>query len=85
MTPASGRGILQDVSDVRGGLSPFVETYWRLHAVPNLSQATRDLYNRVWARHILPRLGDYGVRELTPKRLTRFRVALERAGLGGSR
>jgi integrase len=63
-------------------LREFVETYWRLHAVPNLGQATRDLYSRVWALHILPRLGDYGVRELTPKRLTRFRVELEKAGLG---
>jgi integrase len=63
-------------------LSEFVETYWRLHAIPNLSQASRDLYSRVWALHILPRLGGYGVRELTPKRLTRFRVELERAGVG---
>ena len=30
----------------------------------------------------MPRLGDYGVRELTPKRLTRFRAELERAGVG---
>ena len=60
----------------------FVETYWRLHAVPNLSQSTRDLYSRVWALHILPRIGDYGVRELTPKRLTRFRAELEKAGIG---
>jgi integrase len=50
--------------------------------VPNLSKASRDLYGRVWGLHILPRLGDYGVRELTPKRLTRFRVELERAGVG---
>jgi integrase len=63
-------------------LREFVETYWRLHALPNLSQATRDLYGRIWALHILPRLGDYGVRELTPKRLTRFRAELERAGVG---
>ena len=63
-------------------LCEFIETYWRLHAVPNLSPATRDLYNRVWSLHIAPRLGDYGVRELTPKRLTRFRADLERAGVG---
>lgn len=63
-------------------LSEFVETYWRLHAIPNLSQSTRDLYGRIWSLHILPRLGDYGVRELTPKRLTRFRAELERAQLG---
>ena len=29
-----------------------------------------------------PALGDYGVRELTPKRLTRFRAELEQAGVG---
>jgi len=63
-------------------LAEFVETYWRLHAVPNLRPATRDLYNRIWALHIKPRLGDYGVRELSPKRLTRFRAELERSGAG---
>jgi integrase len=50
--------------------------------VPNLSRATRDLYGQTWVLHILPRLGDYGVRELTPKRLVRFRVEFERAGIG---
>jgi integrase len=30
----------------------------------------------------MPRLGEYGVRELTPKRLARFREELERAGTG---
>lgn len=63
-------------------LAEFVETYWRLHAVPNLSQSTRDLYSGVWERHILPALGDYGVREVTPRRLTRFRAELENKGLG---
>ena len=63
-------------------VSEFIETYWRLHAVPNLSKSTRDLYGRIWSLHIQPQLGDCGVRELTPKRLTRFRVELERAGVG---
>jgi integrase len=63
-------------------LGEFIETYWQLHAIPNLSSATRDLYGRVWALHVLPRLGEYRVREFTPKRLTRFRAELERAGVG---
>ncbi|MBV9425771.1 MAG: tyrosine-type recombinase/integrase [Solirubrobacterales bacterium] len=63
-------------------LSEFVETYWRIHALPNLAPSTRDFYARAWANHIMPRLGDYGVRELTPKRLARFREELERAGVG---
>jgi integrase len=62
-------------------LCEFIESYWRLHAVPNRSPATRDLYNRVWSLHIAPWLGDYGVRGLTPKRLTRFRAELQRAGV----
>jgi hypothetical protein len=60
-------------------LREFVETYWRLHAKPNLSEPTRALYTRVWDLHILGRLGDYGVREITPKMLVRFRADLDRA------
>ena len=59
-------------------LREFVKTYWRLHAIPNLADSTRDFYARTLANHIVPRLGDYGVRELTPKRLARFREGLER-------
>lgn len=61
-------------------LAEFVETYCRLHAVPNLAGSTPDFYKLTWVNHIMPRLGDYGVRELTPKRLARFREELERAG-----
>ena len=63
-------------------LREFVETYWRLHAVPNLAPSTRETYGGIWARHILPRLGDYGVRELSPRRLARFREELEKAKVG---
>jgi integrase len=63
-------------------LAEFIETYWRLHAVPNLASSTRTLYKQIWSNHIKPRLGDYGVRELTPKRLNRFRAELERSGVG---
>jgi site-specific recombinase XerC len=65
-------------------LGEFVETYWRLHAVPNLAPSTRDFYKLTWTNHIMPRLGDHGVRELTPKRLARFREELERAGVGAA-
>ena len=59
-------------------LREFVKTYWRLHATPNLAESTRDFYARTISNHIIPRLGDYGVRELTPRRLARFRESLER-------
>jgi hypothetical protein len=32
-------------------LCELVETYWRLHAIPNLSPATRDLYGRLVTTH----------------------------------
>jgi integrase len=64
-------------------LCELVETYWRLHAVPNLADSTRDFYKRDWANH-KPRLGDYGVRELTPSRLARFREELEHADIGAA-
>jgi integrase len=63
-------------------LAEFVETYWRLHAVPNLAPSTREFYKLTWANHIKPRLGDYGVRELTPGRLARFREDLEKSQIG---
>src|ERR1700730_8780768 len=63
-------------------LAEFVETYWRLHAAPNLPPAPGELYKRIWSLHIKPRLSEYGVRELTPRRLTRFRAELEGAGVG---
>jgi hypothetical protein len=65
-------------------LREFVETYWRLHAVPNLAPSTRNYYLRAWTNHIMPRIGEEGVRQLTPKRLTRFRDELERAGVGAA-
>jgi integrase len=63
-------------------LRQLVETYWRLHAVPNLAKSTRDFYKLAWVNHIMPRLGDYPVRELTPKSLARFRGELEHTGIG---
>ena len=51
-------------------------------AFADSSGATSHLHKRIWALHIKPRLGDYGVRELSPKRLTRFRAELEGGGVG---
>jgi hypothetical protein len=51
---------------------------------PQPRTSTRDYYKLTWANHIMPRLGHHGVRELTPKRLARFREELERAGVGAA-
>lgn len=62
----------------------FSKVYWRLHAIPDLAPSMRDFYRRALSNHIVPRLGDYGVRELTPKRLARFREELEKAKVGAA-
>lgn len=64
---------------------PFREltkTYWRLHVLPNLAAGTRDSYRQELDKHIIPRLGEYTIRELTAGRIKRFRDDLERAPVG---
>ena len=64
-------------------LAEFVETYYRLHAVPNLAGSTPDFYKLTWVNHIMPRLGDYGVPRADAKTAGAvFREELERAGTG---
>jgi site-specific recombinase XerC len=79
------RGDLEAFEPVPGRLRIEVTEYDRwLHTKPNLAESTRDFYARTWVNHIMPQLGDYGVRELTPKRLARFREELEKAEVGAA-
>ena len=48
-------------------LAEFMEDYWRLRAVPTLEPGTRATYLQQWGKHILPRLGDYNLRAITPR------------------
>lgn len=66
----------------RESLSDFMETYWRDYAVPNLKPETRAVYMQTWAKHILPRLGGFELREITPAVVEDFRVQLNAAGVG---
>jgi integrase len=63
-------------------LAAFFETYWRLHAVPNLTAHTRAAYKQTWTKHLRPRLGDRHVAEITPGIVARLRSDLEKAGVG---
>jgi hypothetical protein len=49
---------------------PFAEfvrdEWWPRYAVPNLEPSTRRRYFEVWGTHLLPRVGDYQLREITP-------------------
>jgi Asp-tRNA(Asn)/Glu-tRNA(Gln) amidotransferase A subunit family amidase len=35
-------------------LAAFAEEWWRVHAVPNLSRRTREVYASLWDLHVLP-------------------------------
>jgi len=48
-------------------LAEFVrDEWWPRYAVPNLKPSTRRRYLEVWGTHLLPRIGDYPLREITP-------------------
>lgn len=63
-------------------LAQFGEEWWRLYAEPNLSRSTLRVYAMLWDTHILPRLGELKLRELTVEVLQRYRLDLQAAGVG---
>jgi integrase len=71
-------GGVVDLDRGKTTLAEFVETYWRLHAIPNLSAGARAVYAQTWAKHLHGRVGDRELRELTPGHVNRLRADLER-------
>lgn len=69
-------------TDGRQTLDEFAAEWWELHVRPNLSPATQDVYRRMWAVHIYPRLGGTRLRDLTPEACQRFAADLAAAGIG---
>ncbi len=48
-------------------LAEFVrEEWWPRYAIPNLKPSTQRRYLEVWGTHLLPMLGDYELRAITP-------------------
>lgn len=72
-------GIIQS----RQTLAAFVEEeWWPRYAIPNLAPDTRRRYLEVWSVHLLPRLGDYELRQITPMVVEDFREQMTRAKVG---
>ena len=72
-------GIIQS----RQTLAEFMEEeWWPRYAIPNLAPDTRRRYLEVWGVHLLPRLGDYELREITPMVVEDFREQMTRAKVG---
>ncbi len=72
-------GIIQS----RQTLAEFVEEeWWPRYAIPNLAPDTRRRYLEVWGVHLLPRLGGYELREITPMAVEDLREQMTRAKVG---
>jgi integrase len=71
---------LMDAGNER--LVDFGREWWTLYAEPNLSRSTLRVYAQLWDAHILPRLGQLKLRELTVETLQRYRLELQRDGVG---
>src|SRR3954447_25681005 len=53
-------------------LAEFGAEGWRLYAETELAPTTPRVYAMLWDTHVLPRLGSYQLRELTPALINRF-------------
>jgi integrase len=72
-------GVLQS----RLTLAEFVsDEWWPRYAVPNLKPSTRRRYLEVWGTHLLPRIGDYQLREITPALVEDLCGQFRAAGVG---
>lgn len=63
-------------------LGEFVERWWTLYALSNLSENTKRTYTALWDAHVFPRLGGYRLRDLRPAVIEEFRADLTAAGVG---
>src|SRR3954447_5869567 len=74
-----------DLSQLDAGketLAEFAAEWWELYAVGNLARNTLKGYAATWNTHVLPRLGGYRLRDLSPEVIVGFRTELETAGVG---
>src|SRR5262249_4744877 len=56
--------------------------WWATYAEPNLAPKTLAMYASVWDRYVLPRLGGFELRRLSPAAVEAFQAELRREGVG---
>jgi integrase len=81
---AKRAGDLDSLDAGRRTLSDFIDEWWRLAAEPRLEKATLEHYQDLRDRYIVPRLGKYQLRRLTPQVLQQFVSDLDAAGVGSA-
>lgn len=66
-------------------LAEFLEQdWWPRYAIPNLRDSTRKRYLEVWGAYLLPRVGGYELRQITPMLVEDLRDELKAQGLGAA-
>lgn len=75
-------GELDMLDASRETLAEFAREWWRVYAEPNLTRATLIGYAGLWDRYVLPRIGGFELRQLTPELLEAFQADLRAAGVG---
>jgi hypothetical protein len=64
-------------------LAEFVrEDWWPRYAVPNLKESTQRRYLEAWGTHLLPHLGDYELRAITPMVVEDLRARYDQQDVG---
>jgi integrase len=63
-------------------LAHLAREWWTLYAEPNLARKTQVMYASLWDRYVLPRLGGFELRRLTPAMIESFQAELRREGVG---
>ena len=75
-------GELVDVEAGRETLDGWAREWFRTYARPNLAGHTLVYYARAWDKHVLPRLGEYELRRITPAVIAEFADELRGDGVG---
>ena len=75
-------GDLAELEKGRETLDEWAREWFRTYAKPNLAAHTLAYYARAWDNHILPRLGEYELRRMTPVLIAGFADELRRDGVG---
>jgi integrase len=75
-------GQLAQMDAGRETVAEFAREWWRIHAVPNLGPRTRETYAIVFDKHILPRVGNVALRDVTPVVVAALSADMQAAGVG---
>jgi Phage integrase, N-terminal SAM-like domain len=74
-----------DLASLDAGKEPLVEfaaEWWELYAKTHLAEATLRHYARLRDRYVVPALGRYELRRLSPRVIQHFVSGLEQQGVG---